>query len=103
MWATTFGPTKKLSEQFKQSKNVYLIFSITEGGGYQGFAKMKGAPDSAYKPECFVKGKNALVQYCDNFAIEWQVKNIFYHFKNLNNFPPNPLNENKTIMQSKNG
>ena len=64
---------------------------------------MKGMPDSKYRPDCFVKGKNAPVQYCDNFPLEWIVKNIFFHFRNLNNFPPNPLNENKTIMQSKNG
>lgn len=40
--------------------------------------------------------------------MEWKAKGINYHFKNLNNFPCNPLNRNieddafLTIMQSKN-
>ena len=46
--------------------------------------------------------------------MEWKVTGIHYHFKNLNNFPTNPLNRNLdnnpynphneylTIMQSKN-
>lgn len=82
---------------------MFLIFSVTESGGYQGFARMTGLPNNQYKPQCFVKGKDAIVQYCENFPVEWVVKNCYYHFKNLNNFPPNPLNDNKTIMQSKNG
>ena len=64
---------------------------------------MTGLPSPSYKPTYFVKKKNSIISYCDNFPVEWIVKDIFYHFRNLNNFPLNPLNEHKTIMQSKNG
>ena len=53
IWSTTFGPTKKLTESFKNNTHVILIFSINESGGYQGFAIMKGAPCPHLKPKLF--------------------------------------------------
>ena len=82
---------------------MYLIFSVTESGCFQGYAEMKGFPDKDYKPEIFVRSKDAPVEYNDNFKVEWIAKGLQFHFRNLNHFPPNPLNDNKTIMQSKNG
>jgi len=59
---------------------------------------MKALPDKDYKSEFFVRSKEAPVEYNDNFRVEWLAKGIFYHYRNLNHFPPNPMNENKTIM-----
>jgi hypothetical protein len=71
---------------------------VTESGGFQGYAEMKALPDKDYKSEFFVRSKEAPVEYNDNFRVEWLAKGIFYHYRNLNHFPPNPMNENKTIM-----
>ena len=108
IWSTTFGPTKKLSDAYKNNAHVVLIFSINESGGYQGFAMMKGAPSPTLKPHLFKRTAQSPIAYQDNFPVEWRAKGIHYHFKNLNNFPTNPLNRNTeddaflTIMQSKN-
>ena len=55
VWSTTFGPTKKLTDAYKnpQNQNVVLIFSINESGGYQGYCLMKGTPNQALKPHIF--------------------------------------------------
>ena len=51
VWSTTFGPTRKLMEAIKgrQPAQIYLIYSVNESGGYQGFAKMLGKPDPKLK------------------------------------------------------
>ena len=53
VWSTTFGPTQKLKEAYQSTKNVMLIFSITESGCFQGFARMKNLPSSVLKPHIF--------------------------------------------------
>ena len=104
VWSTTFGPTRKLTDAFKISsdrKPIYLIFSVNESGGYQGFARMTGPPDPKYKPHLFKRSQDT-IPYEANFEVEWQTKLMLYSFRHLNQFPLNPLNEMKTIMQSKN-
>jgi hypothetical protein len=65
---------------------------------------MTGMPDKNLKPGVIkTSNNNTYITLLENFKVKWHVKDIFYHFRNLNNFPPNPLNEHKTIMQSKNG
>jgi hypothetical protein len=32
VWATTYGPTQKLKDAFNNTKNVMLIFSVTNSG-----------------------------------------------------------------------
>lgn len=54
VWSTTYGPTRKLNDAFKRSDGpIFLIFSVNESGGYQGFARMKGQPDMKLKPHLF--------------------------------------------------
>ena len=103
VWATTFGPTQKLKEAFTSTTNVMLIFSVTESGCFQGFARMKALPCSTVKPNVFRWASNTQIHYNDNFEVEWLCTNVNYHYRNLNGFPANPLNQNYTIMQSKNG
>ena len=62
---------------------------------------MRGLPNCNLKKHLFQKTKNT-ISYADNFPIEWITPKIQYNFRNLNHFPLNPLNEYKTIMQSKN-
>jgi len=64
---------------------------------------MMAPPNSTYKPEFFKRTKGSSVAYDENINIEWIVSGILFHFRCLNHFPTNPLNEDKTIMQSKNG
>ena len=52
-WATTAGPSRKLSYAFKTVENIILIFSINESGCFQGIARMESEPDPNYKVECF--------------------------------------------------
>ena len=63
IWSTTFGPTKKLTESFKNNTHVILIFSINESGGYQGFAIMKGAPCPQLKPKLFQRTASSTISY----------------------------------------
>ena len=62
---------------------------------------MMSKPDHKLKPNLFKKEPNS-IQYDTNFAVEWKTKMILLPFRNLNYFPLNPLNEYRTIMQSKN-
>ena len=111
VWSTTVGPTRKLLEAWtlaqkkhppSERPNLYLIFSVTESGGYQGFARLVGRPDPKLKPHIFQRQDGGSLAYEDNFPVKWETKLMLYSFRNLNMFPPNPLNEYKTIMQSKN-
>ena len=83
VWCTTPGPTRKFNEIFQQKggKNVYLIFSVNESGGYQGFARMKGKSDDMYKPN--FKKQSEEVFYDSNFPVQWKTKLMYYPFKNL--------------------
>ena len=55
VWSTTIGPTRRLADAFKnrQQSAIYLIFSVNESGGYQGFAKLTGMPNAKFKPQFF--------------------------------------------------
>jgi hypothetical protein len=54
VWATTQGPTKKLTNAFRSSDHVVLIFSVNESRSFQGYALMESEPDPNYKPDLFV-------------------------------------------------
>ena len=99
VWSTTVGPTRRLTDAFKFRPlcPVYLIFSVNESGGYQGFAKLTGLPSSKLKPNLFLRDANSIA-YEENFPVKWQTRLMLYPFRNLNYFPLNPLNEDKTIM-----
>lgn len=62
---------------------------------------MKGFPDHRLKPHIFKREANSIA-YESNFPVEWRTKLMLYSFRHLNHFPLNPLNESRTIMQSKN-
>ena len=50
VWSTTYGPTRKLEEALSRKHcNNYLIFSVNESGGYQGFARLSGRSDPKLK------------------------------------------------------
>ena len=61
VWSTTFGPTKRLTEAYKTGSRIYLIFSVNESGGYQGFAEMRGLPNEHLKKHLFKRGKNTIL------------------------------------------
>mmetsp|Transcript_11655 Transcript_11655/g.11580 ORF Transcript_11655/g.11580 Transcript_11655/m.11580 type:complete len:107 (+) Transcript_11655:84-404(+) len=48
VWSTSAGPTKKLTNAFKSSDYVVLIFSVNESRSFQGFGLMVGEPDPNY-------------------------------------------------------
>ena len=74
VWATTYGPTRKLTEAFKNKQNnIYLIFSVNESGGYQGYARMMGKPDPKLKPHIFCRDDSS-IPYEDNFPVKWETK-----------------------------
>ena len=106
IWSTTFGPTKKLMEAWKSKhhpqQQIYLIFSVNESGGFQGFARLTGPPQKGLKTHIFSRQQNQSISYEDNFPIKWETSIMLYPFRLLSQFPPNNLNEYKTIMQSKN-
>lgn len=100
VWSTTYGPTRKLEEALNRKHGnytIFLIFSVNESGGYQGFAKLSGKPDPKLKSHIFKKN-NESIQYVANFPVEWKTCLMLYPFRNLHNFPLNPLNDGRTIM-----
>ena len=63
VWSTTFGPTRKLLDAISkrnQPCHIYLIFSVNESGGYQGFARMTGKPDPKLKPHLFRRNHDTI-------------------------------------------
>lgn len=71
VWATTPGPTKKLTNAFKTSDNVILIFSVNESRSLQGVALMESEPSPDYLPEVFKNDANSSVIYSGNFKVKW--------------------------------
>ena len=63
---------------------------------------MESCPDPEYKKELFVNDNNSPIQFEDNFKVKWIVT-CEYPFRNLEYLPPNPMNENMPIKNSKNG
>lgn len=61
VWSTTSGPTKKLTNAFKSSDHVILIFSVNESRCIQGFALMESEPDSSIKSEIFTSDENSVI------------------------------------------
>lgn len=116
VWATTPGPTNKLTKAFRLSDQVILIFSVNESRSIQGFALMESEPDPEYKKEFFKNDELLLaqaqantqmiqqqtLQFADNFRVRW-ILSCDYQFKDLEHLPPNPMNDNLPIKQSKNG
>ncbi|TNV82731.1 hypothetical protein FGO68_gene3030 [Halteria grandinella] len=102
VWSTSPGPTKKLTNAFKSSDNVILIFSVNESRAFQGFAMMESEPDPEIKKELFLSDEASPIQFADNFRIRWIVhcNQMFSSFEFL---PPNPMNDELPIKQSKNG
>ena len=62
---------------------------------------MLGKPDPKLKSHIFRREVDT-IPYEANFPVEWKTKLMLYPFRNLNFFPLNPYNANRTIMQSKN-
>jgi len=54
VWSTSAGPTKKLTNAFKTSDHVILIFSVNESRSFQGFALMEGEPDPNLRSDLFI-------------------------------------------------
>lgn len=63
---------------------------------------MESEPDPNYQPDFFVCSQDSPVQYAGNFKVRWVVKGDF-KFHDLDFMPPNPMNEDMPIKQSKNG
>lgn len=62
---------------------------------------MKSLPNRNIKEHIFKRTATSF-PYHSNFEVEW-ISKATLSYKHLNGFPPNPLNENLTIMHSKNG
>ena len=62
---------------------------------------MTGKTNPGLKPNVFFS-ENRNIQYEYNFPIKWETKLMQFSFRNLTNFPPNSLNEDRSIVQSKN-
>jgi hypothetical protein len=73
VWATSPGPTKKLTNAFKNADHVILIFSVNESRSFQGFALMESEPDVNYKKEYFSSEPNSVIQFAGNFKVRWIV------------------------------
>ena len=71
VWSTSAGPTKKLTNAYRNADHVILIFSVNESRSYQGFAVMESEPDQNYKPEYFMNTEESPIQFSDNFKVRW--------------------------------
>lgn len=61
VWSTSLGPTRKLSNAFKNADHIILIFSVNESRSFQGFALMESEPDPNYKPEFFANDNTSAI------------------------------------------
>jgi hypothetical protein len=61
IWSTSAGPTKKLTNAYKNCDHVILIFSVNESRSFQGFALMDSEPDQNLKSEFFKVEETSLV------------------------------------------
>ena len=77
VWATSPGPTKKLTNAFKNSDHVILIFSVNESRSFQGFALMESEPDTNYQKEYFQSEEDSPIQFAGNFKVRWIVQGDF--------------------------
>ncbi len=73
MWSTSAGPTKKLTNAFKNSDHVVLIFSVNESRSFQGFALMESEPNPELKQDLFLSNEESPIQFADNFKVRWIV------------------------------
>ena len=98
VWATTPGPTTKLTRAFQNADHVILIFSVNESRSFQGFAIMESEPDPEYQKEFFQVDPTLKdsIKYAGNFKVRWIVTCDF-PFTLTSHFPPNAMNENMPI------
>ena len=63
---------------------------------------MESEPDPSFKADFFTSDEASPIQFADNFKVRWivQCNQMFTSFEYL---PPNPMNDNLPIKQSKNG
>jgi YT521-B-like domain len=102
VWATSPGPTKKLTNAFKNCDHVILIFSVNESRSFQGFAMMESEPDPNLRADLFTSDEASPIQFADNFKVRWIVQ-CNQPFSMFECMPNNPMNEDLPIKQSKNG
>ena len=63
---------------------------------------MDSEPDPNYKTEYFMSTEESPIQFSDNFKVRWVIQ-CNQMFSNFDELPPNPMNEDLPIKQSKNG
>ena len=93
IWATTKSNEKRLARAFKESDQVFLIFSVQGSGRFQGVAKMISAISEEY---CEDFGSHNLGGV---FNIEW-IHQKEIPFQNTQHLV-NPWNDNKKVQISR--
>lgn len=63
---------------------------------------MESEPDPELKKDLFTSDEASPIQFADNFRIRWIVQ-CNQPFSNYEFLPPNPMNDDLPIKQSKNG
>ena len=103
-WATTKSNEIKLNDAFRNSKNVFLIFSVNKSAQYQGFARMCSEITNKFGHYWKNTGRDFLsnletIKLGGCFKIEW-ITYANLNFNRLSAFT-NPLNNNEPIKKSR--
>lgn len=102
VWSTPVPNEIRLNAAFKEHRNVILIFSVQQSGGFQGFARMvsKSKPTSRVIPWVLPE-RMSNRSLGGVFKVEWLcTKKLPFHDTNE---LVNPFNDNKPVKVARDG
>ncbi|XP_011402974.1 PREDICTED: YTH domain-containing protein 1-like isoform X2 [Amphimedon queenslandica] len=102
VWSTLPYNEKKLNKAYRDCRNVLLIFSVKESGGFQGFAKLVSESRSDVPRVHWVLPPSmSASQLSHVFKLDWIHKGTLAF--NLCQDLKNPWNENKPVKIGRDG
>lgn len=102
VWSTPVQNELKLNSAFREHRNIILIFSVQQSGGFQGFARMISESKPANRPVPWVLPERLSNRSLGGvFKVEWLcTKELPFH-ETQGLF--NPFNGNKPVKVARDG
>lgn len=102
VWSTPIQNELRLNTAFRQHRNVILIFSVQQSGGFQGFARMVSEAGPTDKPVPWVLPARLSKKSLGGvLKVEWLcMKELPFH---VTQDLYNPFNDNKPIKIARDG
>lgn len=102
VWSTSVHNEVRLNQAFREHRNVILIFSVQQSGGFQGFARMISESRPSSRPVPWVLPERLSNKSLGGiFKLEWLcTKELSFHEVN---HLLNPYNDNKPVKVARDG